>query len=224
MRTLVVMQPTYLPWLGYFDLMRRSDLFVIYDTAQFSKQSWQQRNRVRDKKGEIILTVPVLTKGKLGQPISEVAIDRGRDFAKKHLDTIRFNYSKAPHFKALFPELEAVYSQKRERLLDLNLDLIELGRRWLGVATPMKLASEIGVEGGEVDALIDMCRKTESGRYLSPAGAKGYIELNNRFGHEGIELVYQDYAPPTYAQQGCADFISHLSFIDYVFNAGPGGF
>ena len=224
MATLVVMQPTYLPWLGYFDLMRRADTFVVYDSAQFSKQSWQQRNRVRDRRGEIMLTVPVLTKGLLGQAIREVAVNAGENFIKKHLDTIRFNYAKAPYFKELFPSVEEVYSKKHAKLMDLNLDLIDIGRRWFKIETPMIFSSSLDVKGQEVDALIDLCRKTKADHYLSPEGARGYIEANNLFEKEGIRLSFQEFHHPVYKQLGYPDFISHLSFIDYAFNSGPGGF
>jgi len=218
MKTLVIMQPTYLPYLGWFDLMRHCDEFVVYDCAQFSKQSWQQRNRVRDKNGEIMLTVPVVTKGLLGQRIDEVRLDPTSNWAKKHLDTIRFNYAKSRNFASFFPKLEAVYAARHETLLALDMALIELGRAELGIATKLTMASALKPEGGEVPALVDMCRKTGATRYLSTPGSKVYIDQNNLFPAAGIELVYHSFAHPQYVQRPHKDFISHLAFIDYLFH------
>ena len=86
MTTIAIMQPTYLPWLGYFDLIDRSDILVFLDSVQFDKRSWQQRNRIKTPNGELMLTVPVLTKGKFDQKICDVMIDQSQNFEKKHLN------------------------------------------------------------------------------------------------------------------------------------------
>ena len=93
------MQPTYLPWLGYFDLIHRSDIFVFLDSVQFDKRSWQQRNRIKSPNGELMLTVPVLTKGRFDQQIYDVGIDISQNFEKKHFNSIRSNYTKSKYFK-----------------------------------------------------------------------------------------------------------------------------
>jgi hypothetical protein len=218
MRTCAVMQPTYLPWLGYFDLIARSDIFVIYDTVQFEKQSWQQRNRVRNKDGEIMLTLPVRYGSGLSRRIKEVEIDYSRNVPKKHSSTIQLSYSKARNFSTLFPELEALYKTQPSLLMDLNVALIKIGMKFLNIETPLIYASELDVQGNRVEALIDICKKLNASRYYSPVGSKVYIDENNLFPGNGIELVYQDYSHPVYQQVNFPDFISHLSFIDYLFN------
>ena len=95
MTTVAIMQPTYLPWLGYFDLIDRSDIFVFLNSVQFDKRSWQQRNRIKTPNGELMLTVPVLTKGKFKQKIYDVEIDKSKNFAKKHFNSISSNYKKS---------------------------------------------------------------------------------------------------------------------------------
>lgn len=219
MKTLVVMQPTYLPWLGYFELMKQSDVFVFYDHVQFSKQSWQQRNRVYGKAGETMLTVPVIQRQ--GQPISEVEIDPASNFVRKHLETLKQCYGKAPGFTALFPELAAVYGKGHRLLKDLNCDLIRLGRERLGVGNEFKFSSELGVTGDKVESLVGLCKSVGADRYYSPAGSRGYIEENNLFEKEGIQLDFQAYEHPVYSQ-GAKEFKSHMAFVDYLFNV-PGG-
>ncbi|MBI3299568.1 MAG: WbqC family protein [Elusimicrobia bacterium] len=225
MKTIVVMQPTYLPWLGYFDLMRNSDAFVIYDCAQFAKRSWQQRNRIRNMNGEIMLTVPVISKGRYNQSIKDVKIDHLSSIKlTNHLDTIRFSYARSLNFSQLFPSLERIYSKGHDSLLGLNMDLIELGRERLGIKTEIIFASSLDVQGGQVPALIDICKKLGGNRYLSPVGSKVYIDANNLFPGAAIDLKYQEFHHPRYPQAGCTDFISHLAFIDYLFNVTAPGF
>jgi hypothetical protein len=218
MKTIAIMQPTYLPWLGYFELMKRSDIFVIYDCVQFEKQSWQQRNRIRAQQEALMLTVSVKTKGKLLQKINEVEIDKLRQPCKKHFHAIKMNYSKSRNFELIIGELEKIYFRDQDRLIDLNMDLIELGRKMMKINTPMIFADTLDVHGSKVPALIDICKKTGATHYYSPLGSKGYIDENNLFPENNIELSYQHYNHPVYKQMHYPDFISHLSFIDYLFN------
>jgi hypothetical protein len=212
------MQPTYLPWLGFFELIRKSDVFVIYDTVQFEKQSWQQRNRIRNKDGEIMLTMPVKKPSGLHTPISEVQIDTGQKPLLKHLKSIQMAYGRAPHFNTIFPELEKIYSQPFEKLMDLNMELIRYGCSKFGIAPNFVHAGSIGYAEGRVEALVSICQHVKATTYYSPLGSKPYIDENNLFPGAGIQLVYQQYSPPAYQQVSYPDFISHLSFIDYLFN------
>ncbi len=215
------MQPTYLPWLGYFDLIRSVDTFVIYDHVQFEKQSWQQRNRIRNKQGEIMLTVSVLHETGLERTINDVRIDHARKILKKHLTSIQLSYAKSPNFKYIFPEIEKIYSQPIEYLFELNIQLIKLGMNFLNIKKELLYSSKMNVSGLKVEALIDVCKKTGSDQYLSPVGSKVYIDMNNLFPENKIELSYQQFTHPVYQQNNYPDFISHLSFIDYLFNVNP---
>ena len=127
MTTVAIMQPTYLPWLGYFDLINRSDIFVFLDSVQFDKRSWQQRNRIKTLNGELMLTVPVITKGKFDQKICDVMVDISQRFEKKHFNSIHSNYKKSKYFEIYIQELEEIYSIKINKLADLNIRLI----KWL---------------------------------------------------------------------------------------------
>lgn len=213
-----IMQPTYLPWLGYFDLIRNVDIFVVYDHVQFEKQSWQQRNRIRNKQGEIMLTVSVLHENGLERRVRDVKIDHIRNVLRKHLMSIQLSYAKALNFKVIFPELEKIYTQKPVTLVELNMQLIQLGMKFLHVQKELVYSGEMAVQGQKVEALIDVCQKLGCDQYLSPVGSKRYIDENNLFPENGIVLDYQQFVPPVYHQHKGTDFISHLSFIDYLFN------
>lgn len=213
-----VMQPTYLPWLGFFDLIRSVDIFVIYDHVQFEKQSWQQRNKIRNKQGEIMLTVSVMHDKGLNRRVKDVRIDNTRNILAKHLTSIKLAYSRSKNFDIIYPDLEFIFQKKNEFLIDLNVDLIKTGMKHLHINKNILFSSEMSIEGSKVEALIDVCKKTGANQYLSPVGSKVYIDENNLFPIHNIELHYQSFTPPVYQQLKCNDFISHLSFVDYLFN------
>lgn len=212
------MQPTYLPWLGFFELIAKSDVFIIYDCVQFEKQSWQQRNKVRDKNGEIMLTLPVKYGSGLLRTIKEVEIDYSRNIPKKHLSTIQLSYCKSINFSKIYPEIESIYKSKPELLIDINLFLIKFGMKCLNINTPIIFASDLDVQGNRVEALVDICKKVNADHYFSPIGSKGYIDENNLFEQNNIQLSYQHFEHPIYKQLNYSDFISHLTFIDFLFN------
>jgi hypothetical protein len=214
----VIMQPTYLPWLGYFDLIRRADVFVVLDHVQFEKQSWQQKNRIRNKAGEILLTLPVLHEKGLERRVKDVRIDNSRNALKKHLTSIQLSYSKTMNFSKIYPEIENIYLAQQDYLIDMNIGLINVGMKYLGIKKEFMYSSKMDVQGTRVDALVDICKKVGATNYLSPVGSKAYIDENNIFADNGIALEYQQFTHPTYQQLNYPDFISHLAFIDYLFN------
>lgn len=212
-----IMQPTFLPWLGYFDLIRSVDIFVLLDHVQFEKQSWQQRNRIRSKTGDILLTVPIIHSSD-SKNIKDVRIDITKNFVTKHLKTILLAYSSTLNFSTIYEKLERIYLEKNIYLIDLNLKLLNLGIQCLGLTKEIKFSSEIDVQGKRVEALVDICKKVGADNYLSPVGSKAYIDENNIFEQNNIKLEYQQFNHPVYKQKDYSDFISHLSFIDYLFN------
>jgi len=212
------MQPTYLPWIGYFDLIEKADVFVFYDTVQFEKQSWQQRNYIRNKDGKLLLTVPLKSGSGLNRKINEVEIDSGKKTNKRHLKSIEMCYSKSRNFNEIFPVLSNIYSIPFNSLIDLNVALIKFGMEQLNITTPVIFSNQLNVQTKKVEALIEICEKLEADHYYSPVGARGYIEENNLFSVNNIRLTFQSFNHPVYQQINFPDFISHLSFIDYLFN------
>lgn len=216
-----IMQPTYLPWIGYFGLMHSVDVFVFLDSVPFSKQSWQQRNRIKTANGPIWLTVPVLSKGKSGQLISEVAIDL-RGFQRKHRCAIELSYKHSTCFKAYAPQLFEIFERKHTHLSRFNIDLIICLKNSLGIETKTVLASEIleKTASDKVEYLVDICKVLEATEYYSPIGSKEYLSCSlDLFKEAGISLRYNEFSHPKYNQQH-GDFIPHLSAIDLLFNEG----
>jgi hypothetical protein len=220
-KTVVIMQPTYLPWLGYFDLINRADVFVFYDHVQFSKQSWQQRNKLRDKNGEILLTVPVKHTATKEDCIKDIQIDHARRPLQSHYKSIELNYNNAPFANDILTNIKEMYNTPYEHLAALNIALIKWGCKMFNVSAQFEYSSTLDVEGDRVEALITICKHFNANKYLSPVGSKNYIDNNDTFAKNGIELIYQSYTHPIYQQKKYADFISHLGFIDYLLNCGP---
>lgn len=214
----VITQPTYLPWLGYFDLMARADTFIFFDHVQFEKRSWQQRNRIKTSDGVAWLTVPVLSKGRYDQAIYEVEIE-DQTWQRKHLNTIKHSYSRAPFYNELHGLLSDVYSLSWNRLVDLNLAIIRKIAVELGLSPLFYRSSELAGGGRKAELLINLCREVGATHYLSGPAARNYLGEGHLFIQYGIELEYHEYQHPEYPQLH-GSFVSHLSVIDAVMNTG----
>jgi len=217
-KTLVVLQPGYLPWLGFFDQMRRADIFVYYDDVQFDKHGWRNRNRIKSPAGPHWLTVPVRHHGQ-GRPlIMETLIDDRARWARTHVGTLKQYYAKAPHLPRYLPELEELLQRPWTHIVDLDLAVVDLMARWLQLAPNVMRSSQLGIGGARSQRLIDMCRHFGADRYLSGNAASDYLDIA-LFAGQGIEVVWQDYDHPVYPQQH-GPFVPYLSAIDLLLNCG----
>jgi hypothetical protein len=212
------MQPTYLPWLGYFELIDQSDTFVFFDDVQFEPKSWHQRNRLKGPNGEQTLTVPILTAGKRFQKICEAEIDNKQQWEIKHIRSIEFNYLKAPFFNNYILPLKEIYEKEWAKLVDLNVGLISLLMGQLKIMTPVICSSALKIESSGDRRIIDICKKLGAEELYDAAGARPLLNLD-MFQEEGIQVTFQDYKHPTYRQL-YGDFIPSLSVIDLLFNEG----
>ena len=216
----VIMQPTYLPWLGYFDLYDQADVFVILDTVQFSRQSWQQRNRIQTRQGLQWLTVPVVKK--FPQSIQEARISNPL-VVRKHIETIIQNYSKAHAFNEYIQAFSEAMDDSLEScfLVKLNCGLIGYFCSVLGIGTKTVFASELGIEGNRSTMLADICKSLGATTYLSPQGSAGYLmEDAQAFLDRSIEVVFHNYEHPVYTQL-YPPFLPQASVIDLILNEGP---
>jgi hypothetical protein len=212
------MQPTYLPWLGYFELMANSDCFVLFDDVQFEKKSWQQRNRIKTSSGELMLIVPVKTSGVQYQKINGVLIDNNDNWKRKHLKSIEVSYRKAPYFDKYFSSLQKIYNKEYLKLADLNFALIEFIKGELKINTPIKMSSEIPTRTSRDEKIIDICKAVNADELYDAAGAEEILD-RDKFEQEKIKLVFQKYDHPEY-QQMHGDFVPFMSALDLLFNEG----
>lgn len=220
---LSVHQPQYIPWLGYFDKIARSDAFVFLDCVQYKEREFQNRNKIRTKDGWIWLTVPVVTKGLGRQNIPDVKIDNSFPWRKEHLGSISAWYGRAPFFGKYFPFFEEVYGREWEALCDINIHMIKYILKELFILTPVYFESKCDIKSKKTDRIIEICGKLKSDTYLSGIGGKEYLEAE-KFTASGIKLIYQDFKHPAYRQQFMkdnGDFIPYMSILDLLFNEGP---
>jgi len=217
-RTLVVLQPSYLPWLGYFDQVRRSDIFVFYDTAAYDKNGWRNRNRIKsESEPPLWLTVPV--KARLGQRIKDVQIDNRSAWPKKHVKAIAQNYRHAPHTETYLPELEQLLAKRWECISELAIETTFLLCRWLGLETRFMRASDLPLQGARSERLLNLCLELGASHYLTGESARAYLDVD-LFRSDGIEVIWQDYVHPVYPQQH-GPFVGYLSALDVLMNCGP---
>jgi len=211
MTTIALMQPTYLPWCGYLNIIDQADQFVLYDTAQFSHQTWQQRNQIRGQDGNLIwLTIP--TKSPSFQPLNETLI-AGDNWRPKHWRTIRNAYSHAPYWPNLEHLLEPIYSQTWQHLADLNTTLIRLLARHLGISTQITLASTMPpTRTGRIEQLEDIITHTQATHFLEPTGGT-YLQPRTHIGQ--AEIIWHNYTPVEYTQ-GNQPWLPYLSIIDLI--------
>ncbi len=220
-RTVVISQPTFLPWLGYFDLMDQAALFIALDSVQFAKRSWMQRNRIRTPTGLEWLTVPARVKGRYQQTLLQTQFDPQGGFPGKHLRSIEQNYRKAPFFDRYFPGLTQAMEANHASLGDLNLHLIRWLAGALGISTPIKRSSEMQARGQRSALLVALCQEVGSEHYLSTPGAADYLREEQAVFHDaGIAVSFHRYEHPIYPQIGTG-FEPYASVIDLLFQTGP---
>lgn len=217
---IAIMQPTYLPWMGYFALIDRVDIFVLLDDVEFNERSWQQRNQIKSTDGPMWLTVPVLKSGRRGQVIQDVEINTDERWQDKHRKSIQFNYAGADYLSEMEDWLESTYEQEWENLCALNVHGIKTLAAKLDLEVEYVLSSSLNAAGQKTERLVNICRELGATEYLSPLGSREYIAEDNPFPEAGIELRYQNFEHPTYEQQH-GDFVSHMSVIDLLLNEGP---
>ena len=213
-----ILQPSYLPWLGFFEQMTRSDKFVLLDDVQYTRRDWRNRNKVRVKEGWVWLTVPVQQKSRFSQSLLETRIDNSVSWRRKHLETLRQHYCKAPFFEKYFPRCQQVYEKDWTFLFDLCLETINLIKEEMGIETPLLRSSEMKPGGEKTERLVSICRELGATHYLSGESGSNYI-AEEGFSSQGIELEYQNYEHPVYPQR-YTGFVPHLSAIDLLFNCG----
>lgn len=220
MANISIMQPTFLPWLGYFNLIKKSEIFVFLDHVQLDKRSWQQRNKIKANQGELFLTVPLITKNKSQQKISETKIQRQENYISDHLKSIKQNYSKSQYFNQYFDKISDIYYKNFEYLNDLNINFIKYFSKVLKLKKNFFKSSELNIDFKKKnnDLLIDICKKFNVNEYLSPIGSKIYLD-NDKFKNNNIEIKFNDFNHPVYNQIN-KKFLPNLSIIDLVFNEG----
>ncbi len=219
---LVVLQSNYLPWKGYFDLMGAADQFVVYDSVQYTKNDWRNRNRIATKQGPVWLTIPVMTAGLPDQSIDEARVQDHR-WAAKHWRSIEQSMGKRPFFDRYRDDWAQWFTTIGEfdRLHAINVFLLEQIAGQLGITTPVSLDTEfLPLEGSPTERLVALCRAAGATQYLTGPAGLDYLE-RPLFHEAGIELQVIEYGHyPEYPQAG-TEFVHGVTVLDLLANVGP---
>lgn len=208
-------QPNYFPYYGYFDKIKKSDVFVFFDSVKFTKNSFINRNRIKTIDGVKWLTVPVYNENILNTEIKDVKIF-GDAWKRKHISTIEINYKKTPHFKPIYEMLQDIYSRDWENLTDLNICTVTKVCEYLNLKTKLVRSSQLDVSGESTGLIVDVCKKLKADTYYSGSSGKNYLK-EEMFTDSGIVLKYQTFIHPTYHQR-YGEFVGNLSILDLLLN------
>jgi len=219
MKKMAVIQSNYIPWKGYFDIIHDVDQFIFYDDVPYTKNDWRNRNKIKSKQGLHWLTIPVGSRNE--RLIHEVEIEDS-SWTKKHWETLKQSYSKAPYFNKYKEFFEHFYlGAKWTNLSELNQYLIKtISREFLGIDTDFVDSRDFHPEGQKLDRLIDLLLKAGADLYVSGPAAQSYIH-ETRFMDAGIKIVYKDYSGYPEYPQLFPPFEHAVSILDTLFNCGP---
>lgn len=217
-KTICILQPGYLPWLGFFDQLDQSDEFVLFDTVQYDKHGWRNRNKIKTRQGEQWLTVPVLTKGEAYQTIAGVRINNDDKWQKKHVSSIKQNYSRSKYYE-IAQNVCSVIQTPQFLLKDLDYAIIKCLMKHLGINKHLWFSSSLDSAGGKNGRLIKIIKQLGGDKFIEGSAGSSYIDLQ-MFKDAGISVSFQEYQHPVYDQL-YGDFVPYLSVLDLLCNCGP---
>lgn len=220
MTRVAITQSNYIPWKGYFDLINRVDELVLFDSVQYTRRDWRNRNKIKTPDGSKWLTIPVLTKGKFEQRICDAVIkhDHWRD---EHWKSLQFNYARARHFETYADRFETLYQGSSERnLSQVNYAFITAVCDILGIETRITWSMDYDMPDDQTGRLIYLCQQLGGTGYISGPSARDYLD-EDQFRAAGIKVTYMDYSDYPVYEQLFPPFDHHVSILDLIFNAGP---
>jgi hypothetical protein len=218
----VILQPSYIPWRGYFHQISKADCFIFYDDVQFDSRGWRNRNQIKTPQGVKWLTIPVYKKGARaeGTLIKDVRICPDTRWQDKHRRALEHSYSKAPFFNAYMPRLERFYQEPWEFLSELVIEMTMALASELGVPRRRFVrSSTLQAEGNKTDRLLNLLQKAGATHYITGPSARSYLEEEKLLA-AGISLEYMSYDYPEYTQL-YPPFAGAVSILDLLFMKGP---
>lgn len=219
----VILQPSYIPWRGYFEQIHRADLFIFYDDVKYDKNGWRNRNRVKTPGGAKWLTIPVGTSGleRNQTPINAIHVLWDKPWTTSHWNTLRSSYGEAPYFKQYAPVIEEFYCRRPDLLAEFTISTTITIARLLGIQhTQFMRSSEMsGLQGTKTRRLIEILARVGATHYISGPSARDYVE-EDLFHEAGITLEYMDYRYREYPQL-YPPYDPQVSILDLLFMTGP---
>jgi len=219
-KTVAIVQSSYIPWKGYFDLIRRADEFILYDDAQFTKRDWRSRNRIKTPAGPSWLTIPVEVKGKYLQAIKDARVS-DPSWNERHWKSIQASYARAPYYRMYKDAIEELFRGCESRSLsEVNFRLLSGCCELLSIGTRLSWSMDYSVPEGKTERLVAMCQQAGATEYLSGPAARAYIDPT-LFEAANIQLTFIDYdGYPEYTQL-YPPFDHHVTVLDLLVHTGP---
>ena len=219
-KRVAIVQSNYIPWKGYFDLIHAVDVFVLFDTAQYTRRDWRNRNRIKTPNGLQWLTIPVASKGRYLDTIDQIEVS-DPTWSERHWRTIAANYARAPHFQTVGPVLEELFLGCTEgRLSSINVRFLKGICTLLRIQTRFSWSSDYALAEGQTDRLVSICVQAGADTYVSGPAASRYIDPE-KFRDAQIQLTYFDYSGYPEYRQLYPPFQHNVSIIDLLLNEGP---
>jgi hypothetical protein len=220
MKRIAISQSNYIPWKGYFDLINSVDEFVIYDSVQFTKNDWRNRNLLKTIQGLKWLTIPVSTSGKQGRSIAEMEV-ADLKWQRTHWQSWQTHYARAAHFPALANELQSLYLDHTERKLSrINFRFLSAVCRWLLIKTKLSYSTDYSHTGERSERLLQICRQAGASHYLSGPAARAYLDVE-LLARNGVQVQWMDYSGYRPYRQLHGAFEHRVSVLDLLLNEGP---
>ena len=217
MKRVAILQSNYIPWKGYFDLIAAVDEFILYDDAQFTKNDWRNRNRIKTPEGLQWLSIPVGPS--ISRRIRDVELPDAR-WQEKHWKTLEANYRRASHFAEVAGVFEPLYrSRSYSSLSVLNRAFIEAVCRYLGISTPIANSWDYALAGGRIDRLVAIAEQAGAHEYVTGPSARNYLD-ESAFAGRGIKVSWFDYTGYPEYPQLWGGFSHEVSILDLLFNCG----
>lgn len=222
-KSIAIIQPNYIPWKGYFDIINSVDEFFILDVVQYTRRDWRNRNRIKTQHGVKWLTIPVDVKGRFHEKIKDVKIS-DKDWGIRHWATISANYAKTPYFRMIGPRLKDLYLKNSETYLSrINYSFIKCINSILGITTRISWCDYYDENREATLNLMDICKQAKATIYVSGPTAKNYFD-ENRLLKENIRVEWFDYSGYQPYDQPYPPFDHHVSILDLIFCMGPDAF
>ncbi|MCH9698199.1 MAG: WbqC family protein [Gammaproteobacteria bacterium] len=215
---IAILQPGYLPWLGFFEQMALVDLFVYMDDVQYTKRDWRNRNKINRRGSEVMLTVPVV-KPRRDTLIKDVDISNTVNWRRSHLDKIRDSYRYAPYFHKFFNGISKLINSDVTSLCNLNVKLVDWIRNEIGIETPIVYSSEVP-KGGSAknERILEICKYFDADILYDGASAKNFIDEEFFYTNE-IKVIFQNYVHPVYSDRK-EGFLPYMSILDLLMFEG----
>lgn len=219
-KTVVIHQPDFIPYLGFFQRFLHANLYIVLDHVQFvngSARAWTHRDKIKTPQGERWLSISV-KKAPRDTPINQVELSTDAGWREANLHLLVASYQHSAYFGEIMPAVEALYAHPHTRLSEFTLHSIKMLMDMLDIRIPMVLSSALSPVGAKNELLVDLLQKVEASHYLSGVGARDYFDPT-LFNTAGIEVIWQEFVHPVYPQL-FGDFVPYLSTLDMLFNCG----